>query len=305
MSSPTINGSSPRARGTVYGNERHWSDPRFIPARAGNGQTSPAHPRWVSVHPRARGERQTMSRIAPASAGSSPRARGTVAGQEVFLADQRFIPARAGNGRSTLGRRTDRSVHPRARGERLRPMCLLSRCGGSSPRARGTALLDSQLLLHARFIPARAGNGPCASCLCLSRTVHPRARGERSAMRMLGPSTPGSSPRARGTGYQGRHCPRPHRFIPARAGNGRSAKGMSLRATVHPRARGERSFRADLRGGCGGSSPRARGTVGKDLDALFQRRFIPARAGNGMDKDVFLHARKVHPRARGERSLVD
>ena len=71
----------------------------------------------------------------------------------------RFIPARAGNGRSRGRVTSGLTVHPRACGERLshRPRNL--RIGGSSPRVRGTGPIFSYTHCCPRFIPARAGNG--------------------------------------------------------------------------------------------------------------------------------------------------
>ena len=52
---------------------------------------------------------------------------------------------------------------------------------------------------------------------------------------------------------------------------------------VHPRACGERPFVAGLAKGYNGSSPRVRGTGASRRHARAAGRFIPARAGNGLD----------------------
>ena len=155
----SVDGSSPRARGTAgrwFGSTWLY---RFIPARAGNGMIVPDCPSFHTVHPRARGERVDEALLGHSRIGSSPRARGTGRFTRLRLCLVRFIPARAGNGRAMQICSPVRPVHPRARGERRRSSHTLLSCGGSSPRARGTAVENLPLVHHQRFIPARAGNG--------------------------------------------------------------------------------------------------------------------------------------------------
>ena len=91
------------------------------------------------------------------------------------------------------------------------------------------------------------------------------------------------------------------RFIPARAGNGWKFRLMAEQPTVHPRACGERVTDTPLPRVGFGSSPRVRGTDVGELPAFFQRRFIPARAGNGSEEQTVFGTISVHPRACGER----
>ena len=70
-------GSSPRARGTLPNRADRDPQDRFIPARAGNARRARYIPQSQSVHPRARGERQSRHTWMPTCFGSSPRARGT------------------------------------------------------------------------------------------------------------------------------------------------------------------------------------------------------------------------------------
>ena len=213
-------GSSPRVRGTVSV-EKSVSQPRrFIPARAGNGKWPRSTGDMSSVHPRACGERFGWTTGKKSPFGSSPRVRGTDGGACVPGLPVRFIPARAGNGRCWRGRRSGRSVHPRACGERkCRVMQQLSH-GGSSPRVRGTVDRSSSSLLDSRFIPARAGNGYPLCNRCAVSKVHPRACGERTLNRTPAFCHCGSSPRVRGTDRHASRGACVERFIPARAGNG-------------------------------------------------------------------------------------
>ena len=157
-------GSSPRARGTGQPRPPVGGDGRFIPARAGNGAPPPRRRRPTPVHPRARGERQGAETRGDVKAGSSPRARGTVAAPPRRRARRgRFIPARAGNGGLADVTAAAPAVHPRARGERAERQRRLPQPDGSSPRARGTGPREAVLRRPERFIPARAGNGRACS----------------------------------------------------------------------------------------------------------------------------------------------
>ena len=114
------------------------------------------------------------------------------------------------------------------------------------------------------------------------------------------------------------------RFIPACAGNSDGWGRPSRAWPVHPRVCGELALRAQAAGQTRGSSPRVRGTLIELQHALVSQRFIPACAGNSLDRVVqtqpdlwFIPAcarnspaprrarrpRTVHPRVCGELSL--
>ena len=133
-----VAGSSPRLRGTLSRTERRSCSRRFIPAFAGNATREIDAERELPVHPRVCGERSFQSASIHATAGSSPRLRGTRPGGGLQQQDVRFIPAFAGNARGTP-----------------RPRCPRP---GSSPRLRGTHVGPHPADLHNRFIPAFAGN---------------------------------------------------------------------------------------------------------------------------------------------------
>ena len=212
--------------------------------------------------------------------GSSPRVRGT--GASRALGDvERFIPARAGNGRQ--------------------PSIPTAGMVGSSPRVRGTACAHRPVHPVLRFIPARAGNGPSWRRRADGSsprvrgtggrgapTVHPRACGERILKAEVSASRgtdqkvhfikrAGSSPRVRGTARRAPRVRGTGRFIPARAGNGPSTCLTTTPTTVHPRACGERPADQSLATVKAGSSPRVRGTVVPHHPT----RSCIARAGNG------------------------
>ncbi len=256
-------GSSPRGRGTADEALRDPAGLRFIPARAGNGNSRPTCPSSRPVHPRAGGERQAEQQATVKESGSSPRGRGTGKIGDGCQRVRRFIPARAGNGMAIWVSQSKPAVHPRAGGERCSIAICAAGIRGSSPRGRGTAaaLLPGRLLSAVH--PRAGGERPrCSGARQPAAGSSPRGRGTDDEESGSAARTVGSSPRGRGTALDLHHSTRCIRFIPARAGNGLT---MSLPPFV--------PF---------GSSPRGRGTgnVGRCLAVV--GRFIPARAGNGL-----------------------
>ena len=151
-------GSSPRVRGTVvFGTVlRHRS--RFIPACAGNRFITHLPSSVRTVHPRVCGEQLVTAEQDLVFDGSSPRVRGTVDLLPCRSRDERFIPACAGNSIAQGGKPCTKSVHPRVCGEQSCHVGSSHTRVGSSPRVRGTAREDLEVLALDRFIPACAGN---------------------------------------------------------------------------------------------------------------------------------------------------
>ena len=114
----SINGSSPRSRGTCAYYALGFLSDRFIPALAGNMVKG-----LVAV--------QTLF-------GSSPRSRGTLRNPPRDGDQGRFIPALAGNIRARQTLPSIDAVHPRARGEHTNAPPIVPLTVGSSPRSRGT-----------------------------------------------------------------------------------------------------------------------------------------------------------------------
>ena len=75
--------------------------------------------------------------------------------------------------------------------------------------------------------------------------------------------------------------------------------------SAHPRSRGEHSTTGPSAWLSTGSSPLARGTLGRVLIQLNNARLIPARAGNTPRDAQALPACAAHPRSRGEHCLSD
>ena len=278
-------------------------------------------PARKAVHPRARGEHTPTASSSMSVRGSSPRTRGTPTRQPRDTNHHRFIPAHAGNTRSTKALALPLTVHPRARGEHTAGLAatvyvvrfIPAHAGNTSansvggkkwtvhPRARGEHERQPGYAGHGqRFIPAHAGNTWRSRLAFPVPPVHPRARGEHKICGMLGVTACGSSPRTRGTldPPGGRH--RASRFIPAHAGNTMPSAKVSESMAVHPRARGEHPSCVFLSLFSFGSSPRTRGTQPLRVGNHVGRRFIPAHAGNTLPDRAERPCRPVHPRARGE-----
>ena len=282
---PVHCGSSPLARGTASlvaaGREQH----RFIPAGAGNRAEPPACASCPPVHPRWRGEQYPEAQVQYYLDGSSPLARGTGRTLTTAAYRPRFIPAGAGNsGRTENTEVRTAGSSPLARGtgpDKHDVPCVRP---GSSPLARGTGGGGCLAGCWWRFIPAGAGNRKLAFGRPHSAPVHPRWRGEQSALDINLSACAGSSPLARGTAGPGNSSALRRRFIPAGAGNRARLREMRPRLAVHPRWRGEQA-------GCATQPAR-------------RLRFIPAGAGNSISILGLRCLSAVHPRWRGEQDQL-
>ena len=273
---------------------------RFIPACAGNARSSPNRCRSNSVHPRVCGERWSAALHIEAAFGSSPRVRGTPACRCPSPRCFRFIPACAGNAEPTALCASISAVHPRVCGERVQVSESPDSRSGSSPRVRGTRQELHGVQLLERFIPACAGNAARRRWSPAPAPVHPRVCGERLTSVQNSLLTTGSSPRVRGTRRDEDRVDGLDRFIPACAGNARFSVTLRLLPAVHPRVCGERKRDNLLLSEKIGSSPRVRGTRGREVGGPHPVRFIPACAGNALHSGPL--GRLAHgssPRVRG------
>ena len=193
---------------------------------------------------------------------------------------QRFIPAGAGNTSYQRPPIHGMSVHPRWRGEHSRSRSAATLAAGSSPLARGTQLFQCRFHGSLRFIPAGAGNTAAPRSTGSALAVHPRWRGEHFSGACGASSAP--------------------RFIPAGAGNTRLPRHLGLQLPVHPRWRGEHPSAVGMKSKKCGSSPLARGTPAPLHMLAGHFRFIPAGAGNTLQRIDVGREIAVHPRWRGE-----
>jgi len=114
----------------------------------------------------------------------------------------------------------------------------------------------------------------------------------------------GSSPRGRGTHGIGRQREGARRFIPAWAGNSATGRKSGTDRPVHPRVGGELRASFARTNSRAGSSPRGRGTRSARHHRAAGFRFIPAWAGNSIERGRGSRARSVHPRVGGELSIA-
>ena len=95
----------------------HPSEPRLIPAGAGNTRLATRENGPVTVYPRWRGEHTKTGTAVRTPAGLSPLARGTLVACIPTCTKKRFIPAGAGNTDTAYEKHGVPSVYPRWRGE--------------------------------------------------------------------------------------------------------------------------------------------------------------------------------------------
>ena len=192
--------------------------------------------------------------------GSSPRVRGTLPEARARLGRVGIIPACAGNTRSPSQCSWSAWDHPRVCGEHDPEEGTVFGRWGSSPRVRGTPDTVHEDINELGIIPACAGNTDCSRCRPRLSRDHPRVCGEHVALDFGELQGQGSSPRVRGTRFEGRELLEHHGIIPACAGNTRPWPTRCARARDHPRVCGEHLSAAFNLPFAEGSSPRVRGT---------------------------------------------
>ena len=174
---------------------------RFIPVGTGNTLLTSSNIVLLSVHPRWHGEHIRRNQQSLCICGSSPLARGTHLLAGKTRGDRRFIPVGTGNTRTTTARLLLIAVHPRWHGEHFKADFVLFTNSGSSPLARGTLVINTDLSNSMRFIPVGTGNTQCLCCRQCWGSVHPRWHGEHIFLHRTHKALCGSSPLARGTLY--------------------------------------------------------------------------------------------------------
>ena len=131
-------GSSPRTWGTLYDWRNTLRRRRFIPTHVGNADDATLQDSADAVHPHARGERASPTLRCHRANGSSPRTWGTRTETGYEQPFYRFIPTHVGNAPGCRRETSIQTVHPHARGERIRLVFKQGQKVGSSPRTWGT-----------------------------------------------------------------------------------------------------------------------------------------------------------------------
>ena len=254
----------------------------------------------VAVHPHVRGEHVSTWRCILTCPGSSPRAWGTPLTFNTLSIFHRFIPTCVGNTPLRYIVVVLAAVHPHVRGEHLDNRSYRTGNSGSSPRAWGTLLGQTQGEEYTRFIPTCVGNTTTEFARVVRHSVHPHVRGEHVRVTSAPASAGGSSPRAWGTLLQRKFVERVLRFIPTCVGNTKSAKVLPAGTAVHPHVRGEHTVAPCKLLSYAGSSPRAWGTRVHRMCYHQSLRFIPTCVGNTAAADCCADPPPVHPHVRGE-----
>ena len=211
-------------------------------------------------HPRVRGEKKENLRVALATQGSPPRARGKAPkdlakerdrgspprargkeGKSACCAGYPGItPACAGKSITGLASMIAAKDHPRVRGEKRPHLFALLVDYGSPPRARGKAVFLRVYVAACGITPACAGKSILSNKSHHETSDHPRVRGEK--LRRYAPPVfrLGSPPRARGKAGPSRWRPAESRITPACAGKRTPRPAKCQTFWDHPRVRGEK-----------------------------------------------------------------
>ena len=212
-------GSSPRVRGTRPRADGLRDLHGIIPARAGNTRSTGTRTTTSRDHPRVCGEHCSAATVSGLPVGSSPHVRGTrqLDADRGVIAG--IIPACAGNTRRGRCSRWRAWDHPHVCGEhRFSRRSNVSHMG-SSPRVRGTLLMDAESADAPGIIPACAGNTTSRTRPAERAKDHPRVCGEHADHVDQKVIDTGSSPRVRGTRLSLADDSHQPGIIPACAGN--------------------------------------------------------------------------------------
>ena len=215
---------------------------RITPAHAGKsyffGRTT-----WtMQDHPRACGEKIHRAMYLRRASGSPPRMRGKVIISRIATTPTRITPAYAGKRLLhgfLLGLLQD---HPRVCGEKRVHQPKTEHDVGSPPRMRGKVVFGCLVGCFSGITPAHAGKGLRSALASTPWRDHPRACGERPALRSCQYALAGSPPRMRGKGDRNTVSALPIGITPAHAGKGHSLCILCPLFQDHPRACGERGI---------------------------------------------------------------
>ena len=272
-------GSSPLARGLLDLCHGVVHGQRIIPARAGFTRAAAEVSADHSDHPRSRGVYEDLTEVRRGEEGSSPLARGLRRRVQPSDRDRWIIPARAGFTAWPAAPGSTSWDHPRSRGVYIHSSYYGDESFGSSPLARGLRALERIGAVDRGIIPARAGFTGRGGVPRLRGPDHPRSRGVYAARAAASASRAGSSPLARGLPPAPRTPAGPHGIIPARAGFTQTSSSPPTGRPDHPRSRGVYATGYTPVDDYLGSSPLARGLLGRLRRFRQITRIIPARAG--------------------------
>ena len=186
-------------RGSHGVSEQWLRDGGIIPAGAGLTYLFRGKIICPGDHPRGCGAHHISLRMQMAWAGSSPRVRGSHEVTRLIQPVLGIIPAGAGLTDVTYvfwGRNGD---HPRGCGAHLDSQAIAFPSRGSSPRVRGSHILQHRLIPDNGIIPAGAGLTFLRHAFIAVPRDHPRGCGAHRCLKRSPSPLAGSSPRVRGS----------------------------------------------------------------------------------------------------------
>ena len=251
----------------------------IIPAHAGLTISGTGYRGYRRDHPRACGAHHCTLLVYISMQGSSPRMRGSPAGE--------WYESRC------------RQDHPRACGAHPMNQTIVNNIKGSSPRMRGSRHSKDASLLPEGIIPAHAGLTLCSTRFIIGQRDHPRACGAHLAERMGYKAVGGSSPRMRGS--HNRHTTRSSGpgIIPAHAGLTWKHAPDTVERGDHPRACGAHVDYILSIIEKEGSSPRMRGSQAEWSVLKIQHGIIPAHAGLTRNQEGYTKCQWIIPAHAG------
>ena len=192
-------GRSPRVRGSQRRNIGILLYCGSIPACAGEPRDGRACVIPIWVDPRVCGGALAGRKNSCPSSGRSPRVRGSLGVRHPPRHGPGSIPACAGEPCPRERGRPQLRVDPRVCGGADRPLRLLRRDRGRSPRVRGSPKTTGAWPSNAGSIPACAGE-PCARYYPFRQIrVDPRVCGGAQVIAFAREREEGRSPRVRGS----------------------------------------------------------------------------------------------------------
>ena len=272
-------GTSPRMRGKRVRDALSMEIVGNIPAYAGKTSQASINSCCLSEHPRVCGENPKPHGNVTLVGGTSPRMRGKLVHDVLFVQLRRNIPAYAGKTREVFSLADDFQEHPRVCGENVHDHVKQHIDCGTSPRMRGK--LPNQPCYHRkhRNIPAYAGKTGQAMMVWCWPQEHPRVCGENVMIAPAYMGWGGTSPRMRGKLRRRGGFPCRARNIPAYAGKTGQAMMVWCWPQEHPRVCGENHGGDVGHSFTIGTSPRMRGKPHNCSPFSQGTRNIPAYAG--------------------------
>ena len=211
--------------------------------------------------------------------GLSPRVRGNRRRDDRAGIAPRSIPACAGEPAPVRGRAPWRTVYPRVCGGTSTTGVVAGDPSGLSPRVRGNQSGPQRQCRGARSIPACAGEPRRKQPGLKGVQVYPRVCGGTLLGECPRRICNGLSPRVRGNRNAAGCAAGRVGSIPACAGEPVGASGCADANAVYPRVCGGTVGPPPGRRPVYGLSPRVRGNLHLDIDAIIQAGSIPACAG--------------------------